>query len=218
MVQSIGTSAALAGVPIGVQAHGIWAGRRQLFVRFAAEAETATMYTSAALAAELKRLTVRANVHSISICGHDALANEEFLAGAFEAFSPPVPVLLDTDGQRPESIEKLRKVIQMVQVTFDDLAPGPVGRALETVSGAVKAGIAHAVILAPKDEASDGQLIRLVEQVHAVSPTASIVLHPAQGSEKWTLDRRWSTLMERATALHADTRLGMPIPPPTGIR
>ena len=38
-------AAALAGVPAGVQAQGVWAGRRQLFVRFAGEAETATMYT-----------------------------------------------------------------------------------------------------------------------------------------------------------------------------
>ena len=40
------TFAALAGVPAGIQAQGLWMGRRQLFVRFAGEAETATMYTS----------------------------------------------------------------------------------------------------------------------------------------------------------------------------
>ena len=42
-------SAALTGVPAGVQSQGAWVGRRQLFVRFAGEAETATMYTSQAL-------------------------------------------------------------------------------------------------------------------------------------------------------------------------
>jgi hypothetical protein len=48
------TAAALAGVPSGVQTQGPWAGRRQLFVRFANEAETATMYTATALANALK--------------------------------------------------------------------------------------------------------------------------------------------------------------------
>ncbi|MDA1080580.1 MAG: hypothetical protein O2973_02720 [Gemmatimonadetes bacterium] len=41
-------AAALAGVPAGVQAQGVWMGRRQLFVRFAGEAETATMYSATA--------------------------------------------------------------------------------------------------------------------------------------------------------------------------
>ena len=42
MAQVAGPTAALAGVPAGLQAQGVWVGRRQLFVRFAAEAETAT--------------------------------------------------------------------------------------------------------------------------------------------------------------------------------
>ena len=37
------TVAALAGVAAGVQSWGIWAGRRQLFVRFAGEGETPTL-------------------------------------------------------------------------------------------------------------------------------------------------------------------------------
>ena len=32
-------TAALAGVPSGIQSQGVWQGRRQLFVRFAGEAE-----------------------------------------------------------------------------------------------------------------------------------------------------------------------------------
>ena len=55
MAQVAGPTAALAGIPAGLQAQGVWAGRRQLFVRFAAEAETATMYTADALANELRR-------------------------------------------------------------------------------------------------------------------------------------------------------------------
>ena len=59
-------AAALAGVPAGVQAQGVWAGRRQLFVRFAGEAETATMYTAAALVRELERQLSRSKFHSSS--------------------------------------------------------------------------------------------------------------------------------------------------------
>ena len=54
-IHEAGPSAALAGVPAGIQSQGAWAGRRQLFVRFAAEAETAVMYTADALAKELRQ-------------------------------------------------------------------------------------------------------------------------------------------------------------------
>ena len=69
MVQVAGPTAALAGIPAGLQAQGFWAGRRQLFVRFAAEGETATMYTAEALANELRRGTGRSAFHSIAITG-----------------------------------------------------------------------------------------------------------------------------------------------------
>src|SRR3954466_223657 len=97
-------TAALAGVPAGLQAQGAWAGRRQLFVRFAAEAETATMYTADALANELKRSTGRSSFHSIAISGRDPLANVDYLKAAFEKVSTNLPVMLDTDGQRPQEI------------------------------------------------------------------------------------------------------------------
>jgi hypothetical protein len=45
-------AAALSGVPAGVQEQGVWMGRRQLFVRFAGEAETATLYSADAAASE----------------------------------------------------------------------------------------------------------------------------------------------------------------------
>ena len=59
MTQLPTPTAALAGVPAGLQSQGVWLGRRQLFVRFAAEAETATMYTADALAGEIRRATAR---------------------------------------------------------------------------------------------------------------------------------------------------------------
>ena len=46
MVRSTGPTAAIAGITPGVQGQGIWTGRRQLFVRFAGEAETAVLYTA----------------------------------------------------------------------------------------------------------------------------------------------------------------------------
>jgi hypothetical protein len=32
------------------------------------------------------------------------------------------------------------------------------------------------------------------------------------------LDRRWAMLLEQAISVHADTRLALRIPPPTGLR
>ena len=81
MAQTAGPTAALAGVPTGLQAQGLWVGRRQLFVRFAAEAETATMYTAQAIAQELKRAAARSAFHSISVGGRDPLANAQIRAG-----------------------------------------------------------------------------------------------------------------------------------------
>src|SRR3954464_2936630 len=95
-------TAALAGIPAGLQSQGVWAGRRQLFVRFAAEAETATMYTADALANEVKRSTGRSAFHSISISGRDPLANGEYLLAAFDRVSTTLPVMLDCDGQQPD--------------------------------------------------------------------------------------------------------------------
>ena len=67
-------TAALAGIPAGIQATGPWIGRRQLFVKFAEEAETATMYTADALRGELTRLAGRSRYHSIAVAGRDPLA------------------------------------------------------------------------------------------------------------------------------------------------
>src|SRR5207248_4705041 len=108
MSQVAGPTAALAGIPAGLQSQGVWAGRHQLFVRFAAEAETATMYTADALANELRRSTGRSSFHSIAISGRDPLANVEYLCAAFDKVSTNLPVMLDTDGQRPAEIGELR--------------------------------------------------------------------------------------------------------------
>jgi hypothetical protein len=218
VAHTAGPTAALAGVPTGLQSQGIWVGRRQLFVRFAAEAETATMYTAAAIAQELKRAASRSAFHSISVGGRDPLANVEFLEAAFEAGPPPLPVMLDTDGQRPDGIEALRKHVALVQVTLEgSTMEASVERAMASIKVAADAKIEHAIVLAPGEQVSDGQLLRIVEQSHAASEKAAVVIHPPYNIPI-DRDRRWVTLIERSAALHPDVRLSLRLPPPTGTR
>lgn len=213
-------AAALAGVPAGVQAQGVWAGRRQLFVRFAGEAETATMYTSAALARELERQLGRSTFHSVAIGGRDPLANVNFLLGALHAVKPAIPVMLDTDGMRPEALGALTPFLSMVQVTVEFVGPnGTLTHAIETIGTAARAQCAHALVLCPKDETSDGQLLRMIGQVHGASAATQVIIHPPlPGGEQLMLDRRWATLLDQATATHPDTRLTLRLPPPAGLR
>ena len=219
MAQAAGPTAALAGVPTGLQAQGVWVGRRQLFVRFAAEAETATMYTAAAIAQELKRGSSRSAFHSISIGGRDPLANLEFLEAAFKASEAPLPVMLDIDGQRPEGIKPLAKHLTLVQVTIEGtaMAEPNVERAVTTLKAADAEKLDHALVLAPGEQTSDGQLLRIVEQAHGASAKTVVVIHPPYNTPV-DRDRRWVTLIERSAALHADVRLSLRLPPPTGTR
>ena len=213
-------AAALAGVPAGVQAQGVWAGRRQLFVRFAGEAETATMYTAAALVREIDRQLSRSKYHSISIGGRDPLANQAFLIAALETSKPPVPVMLDTDGQRPETLKMLAPFIALAQVTVEFWVPdATLANVVETISQAAQAKCAHALVLCPRDDTSDGQLLRVIEQAHGASAATQVVIHPPSPTgEQPMLDRRWAALLDQAMNTHADTRLALRLPPPAGLR
>jgi organic radical activating enzyme len=218
MAKAAGPTAALAGVPTGLQAQGLWVGRRQLFVRFAAEAETATMYTAQAIAQELQRASKRSAFHSISVGGRDPLANVDFLKAAFEAEKAPLPVMLDIDGQRPEDIETLKKHVALVQVTLEGgTLDTSAERAMASLKAAADSGLEHAIVLAPGEQASDGQLLRIVEQSHAASAKTVVVIHPPYNTPI-DRDRRWVTLIERSAALHPDVRLSLRLPPPTGTR
>jgi organic radical activating enzyme len=218
MAATAGPTAALAGVPTGLQSQGVWVGRRQLFVRFAAEAETATMYTAQAIAQELKRAAARSPFHSICISGRDPLASVEFLKVAFETSKPPLPVMLDVDGQRPDGIEILKKHLALAQVTLEGSALDPLlERAMESLKVCKDGDLDHALVLAPNDQTSDGQMLRIVELVHTASEKCAIVVHPPYNTPI-DRDRRWVTLLERASALHADVRLSLRLPPPTGTR
>jgi organic radical activating enzyme len=218
MAQVAGPTAALAGIPAGLQAQGVWEGRRQLFIRFAAEAETATMYTADALANEIKRSTSRSAFHSISISGRDPLANVEYLCAAFDKAPTTLPVMLDCDGQRPEGIAELRSVLALAQVTLEGpLIEAQSERAMQSLKAAANVSVQHALVVCVDDRTSDSVTLRIVEQAHAVSKDTTIVVHPGAGTPL-DRDRRWMTLLERAAGLHPDVRLAMRLPPPTGMR
>ena len=218
MVATSGPTAALAGVPTGLQAQGVWTGRRQLFVRFAAEAETATMYTAQAIAQELKRGAGRSVFHSICIGGRDPLSNLEFMQAALDTGPLPLPVMLDVDGQRPEGVKALAKHLALAQITLEGgLSDSLIDRAIESIGEAAAAGIEHAMVLAPGDAITDAQILRVIEATHAASEKSIVVIHPPL-SLPVDRDRRWVMLMEKASALHKDTRLVLRLPPPTGTR
>jgi hypothetical protein len=219
MARLTGPTAALAGTPAGVQGHGYWTGRRQLVVRFAGEAETAVMYTAEALAQELKRLLAKSVFHSLAVTGRDTLGHGEYLEAVFTAWEPTVPVLLDTDGQRPEVMRDLKRWPSVLQVTLAaDAGAALVERALQTLREASAAGLEHALALDVTDQTSDGQLLRIVEQAHEATERVAVVVHPSAHAEAAGLDRRWSTLLEQATMRHGDVRLVRRIPPPLGLR
>jgi hypothetical protein len=218
MTQVAGPTAALAGIPAGLQAQGVWMGRRQLFVRFAAEAETATMYTADALANELKRSASRSVFHSISISGRDPLSNIDYLRAVFDKKPTALPAMLDCDGQRPTELGKIASLLELVQVTLEGAAlDAMTERAIETLAIALDKKLRAALVLAPSEQTSDAQLLRIVEHAGQASADASIIIHPPAGIPL-DRNRRWITLMERGTALHRDIRIALRLPPPTGMR
>lgn len=211
-------TAALAGIPAGLQSQGVWSGRRQLFIRFAGEAETATMYTADALVNELKRALARSNFHSISISGRDPLGNVDYLRVALKKADTGLPVMVDGDGQRPEEVAGLRDFVTLIQVTLEGpSAEATAERAYETLKAAADAGLQHAMVLCVDERTTDAHVLRFVERAHGASPSAMLVVHPAAGVAV-DRDRRWTTLFERAAALHGDVRLTLRLPPPTGMR
>ena len=214
--KSLPLGAALAGIPSAIRATGPWAGRRQLFVKFAGIAETATMFTADALRSELTRLTQRSVYHSIAICGGDPLGEADFIAKALEG-GAPLGVMLDHDGQRPESLDRVIGLLALVQVTLtgteDDAT---VARAMATLQRAAEKQVAHAVALVTEANPSDGRLLRIVEQAQAASANTSVVVHPS--TESMSSDRSWLAWLERATGVHEDVRLLARLPAPTGMR
>ena len=199
-------SAALAGIPAGVQPAGPWSGHRQLFVKFADEAETATLYTADALRGELMRLTGRSHYHSVAIVGRDALVEQDFLIAAFNE-SVSLPVMIDHNGQHPAALARLLHVLALVQVTLDGgETSAAMDRVTESIRTAASKQVAHAVAIVPTEAISDALLLRIVEQIHDASSDAKIVLHPVVDHTD-DRDRRWVLWLEQAMAVHADVRV-----------
>jgi hypothetical protein len=189
-----------------------------LFVRFAAEAETATMYTADALANELRRSMGRSVFHSIAIAGRDPLANVEYLQAAFSKVDSKLPVMLDTDGQRPAELGELKSIVTVAQVSLDGMtSEAQDERAFESIRVAKDAGMLHALVLSADERVTDAHMLRVVERAHAASEATMVVIHPGPTTPV-DRDRRWTTLFERASALHGDVRLALKLPPPTGMR
>jgi hypothetical protein len=210
-------TAALAGIPAGIQALGPWCGRRQLFVRFASEAETATLYTADALKSELKRLASRSRYHSIAIAGRDPLAESEYLAAAFHD-GASLPVLLAHDGQRPDALEPLLRALTLVQVELDGTEAEPeLERVSASLALAADKQVKHALVLVPAPDTSDALLLRVVERAAAASDQTEIVVHPTMESVS-DPDRRWVFWLERAAQVHGDVRVVPRLPAPTGMR
>jgi len=127
--------------------------------------------------------------------------------------------MLDTDGMRPDELPALLGHLALVQVTVE-FAGGEAAldHAIASIKAAAAGQVPHALALVPREDTSDSMLLRLVEETHAASATAQVVIHPPVGESPNTLDRRWANVLELATGVHADTRLAMKIAPPTGLR
>ncbi len=219
MASRTGPAAALSAVTCGVQAQGVWTGVRQIFVRFAGEAETATLYNADRLATHVERTAEKTRVHSLSIGGSDVLGNASFVEAMFERWRPTLPIMLDCDTARPEAIGTLLPYVAMVQITVDATESAPaVERRLELLAAAAAAGRDHAAVVAIADGTSDGQILRFVEQARAAAPGMKLVVHPPPTLEKAPLDRRFGVLLEQVMAIHADVRLLIRVPPPVGMR
>jgi hypothetical protein len=107
----------------------------------------------------------------------------------------------------------------MVQVTVAfGGSEALIDQALKTLAIAAERKHDHALVLVPRDDTSDGQLLRIVEQAGAVSRGTMIVVHPPSAAEGGALDRRWSGVLEQAAVLHGDVRLVMRIPSPAAMR
>ena len=131
-----------------------------------------------------------------------------------------LPVMVDTDGERPEAIATLEPVAQARAGHARDLGESATGGPStgDAPSGRSSRVRPRASRSLPRDDTSDAQLIRIVEQAHGASGGTMIVVHPGPAGERPTLDRRWATLIEQAIAIHGDIRLALRIPGPAALR
>jgi len=166
------------------------------------------MYTADALAREVTRALSRTVYHSVCVSGRDAFGNADFLAAALRQLPQGTEVMADTDGQRPEAVATLHPFLSLIQVTVEPPVASPaLERVGETLRAVASSARSHAVTIAGSDEASDADYLQIIEQVHTASAATMIVVHPGPTAERGVLDKRWSTLLEHASARHRDVRL-----------
>lgn len=212
-----GPTAAIAWIRAAVQAQGIHTGRRQLVVRFAAEAETATLYNGSMLHRNIERAITSTVVHSVSLSGHDPLACALLLAEAFESNPMAAPVVVDCDGQRPEAVATVARSVALIQVVLSATEAAAVtDSALETLRLAEQSGTGSALAVVMTERTTDAQVLRLIEQATSAAPGTKIVVHPAPASASGP-SARYAALMEEAAAMSRDVRLLTRLPAPFAL-
>src|SRR4029450_2999930 len=108
--------------------------------------------------------------------------NVEYLCAAFDKVSSTLPVLLDCDGQRPESIADLRAFVTLTQVTLEGATlEAHSERAMQSLRAAADAGMQHALVMSVDERVTDALVLRIIEQAHGSSDRLSVILHPGTG-------------------------------------
>ncbi len=213
-----GPTAAIAWIRVAVQAQGVHTGRRQLVVRFAAEAETATLYNGSMLHRNIERALTASVVHSISIAGHDPLASALLLAEALEGNDPLAPVVIDCDGQRPDSVATVARSVALIQVALTATETAAVtDNAMETLRLAEQGGTGAALAVVMTDRTTDAQVLRVIEQATSAAPGTKIVVHLAPAAASAAPVARYAALMEEAAAISSDVRLLARLPAPFAL-
>ena len=69
----------------------------------------------------------------------------------------------------------------------------------------------HALVLSVDGRTTDAHMLRVVERAHEASGATVVVIHPSAATPV-DRDRRWTTLFERAAALHGNVRLAPATP------
>jgi len=200
-----GPFAALTGVSAAIQPEGPWQGRWQIAARFASDAQTAMMYTPAALAEHVRKLSSRTSYHSVVFAGSGVLSEEPFIAESLELVAQSHRVMIETDGQRPDSIAAVAGRLALLQIGLDASASREeVDRAMDSLAAA-SGRCDHALIVHLGPETSDERCLQLVERAATASAGTMLVVHPEDPPH--ARDPRWAALLQRATVLHPDVRL-----------
>ena len=130
----------------------------------------------------------------------------------------PLAVMLDHDGQRPEALDAMHRVAGAGAGDADGCGGrrGSWRARWTTLRRAAEKHVAHALVLMPEADASDGPTSEDRRAGTGGERGHVDVVHPTTDSvERRSPLARW---LERATAVHGDVRLLPRLPEPTGMR